>query len=386
MPAKILDIIRIIYYNYLQILCKISEMTKGANMDQISSTVPVTVIPDDGERRQIRRHYNRTALILLVNMIIFNLGARLSLYIICAFYGGGVSREAVLRGQEIFQGSEFMVTLYSCIIPIAGEITAIILGTKLLSVRVKPLVTREGYGGGTVMKLITLSVGLQTAAAVITSVITYILDMFGLSGATPDISATTSFPANAVLCFYVCLLGPVLEEILYRGVLLQSMRKYNERFAIFLSAAVFGLMHQNYQQFLTAFVVGIPLAIVTIKYNSILPSIFTHIFMNTSALLFSSLLQFADPEYYDSIYSGDINAAALPSGAGLIVVIVTAVFRYGFLLAALIVGITSLVKGKNMTVPTPAGKARSSIIFSSPLWWIVFIAYLFLCFIEPFIV
>lgn len=354
-------------------------------MEQISNISQVSVIPDEEERRQIRKQYSRTALILLINILIFNAGARVIIYFICAFYGGGFGREAIIRGQEIVRGNELILTLYSCLIPIVSEITSIILGIKLLGLKFKPLTTRDGYSGGTVMKLITLSIGLQTGAAVITSIIGYILESLGLEGPTPDLSATTSFSANAFMYFYACLLGPVLEELLYRGVLLQSMRKYNERFAIFLSAAIFGLMHQNYQQFLLGFMVGIPLAVVTIKYNSLIPSIFAHIFVNTTGMLLNCLLQYTAPEYYEAALRGDMeNLPMIPSGSGGMAVAVTLVFRYGFLIAAIIVGIVSLVKGRNMTVPTPAGKARSRIIFSCALWWIVMAAYLFLCFVEPF--
>lgn len=356
-------------------------------MEQTGSTYQVSVIPDKEERKQIRRQYNRTALILIINILFFNIAAWLAVLLISGWYGGGFSHEALSRGQEIFRKNELVSTLMSCLIPIASETVCIILGIKLLGVRFKPLASREGYTGGTVMKLITLAIGLQTAAAILTTIIDAVLDMFGLEGATADLSATTSFSANAFMYFYACLLGPVLEELLYRGVLLQSMRKYNERFAIFLSAAIFGLMHQNYQQFLLGFMVGIPLAIVTIKYNSIIPSIFAHIFVNTTGMLLNCLLQFTAPEYYNAALNGDTGElTAFPQGAGGAVIVVTAIFRYGFLLAAIIVGIVSLVKGKNMTRPTPAGKARSRVIFSSVLWWIVFVAYLYLCFIEPFMV
>lgn len=352
---------------------------KGINMEQINNTTQVSVIPDSEERRQIRKQYNRTALIMLINILFFNVVALIVSRFIFAYYGGGFEREALIRGKEIFYKNEFVSTLFSCLIPIVSEVTVIIFGTKILNLNLKSLVTRDGYSGGTVMKLITLIIGTQTAGSIIIVLIGFVLEKFGLSGETVDISATTSFGANAFLCFYVCLLGPVLEELLYRGVLLQSMRKYNERFAIFLSAAVFGLMHQNYQQCIPAFISGVALAVVTIKYNSILPSIFAHIIANTSNLLFGYMLQYADPDYY----TGTI-PDTLPQGGALAVVIVNAIFHYGFLIAALIVGIVALVKGNNMTVPTPAGKARSRVFFSCVLWWIVLAAYVYFCFIEPF--
>ncbi|MDE6600409.1 MAG: CPBP family intramembrane metalloprotease [Oscillospiraceae bacterium] len=328
----------------------------------------VSVKPDKEERRQIRKKYNLVAAVLLVNIVIFN----------------GLAISSELFKDSPVWNSEFFCVAFSCCVPIISEITAIILGIKLLGLDFKPIATRDGFNGWTMFKLITLAVGLQTAASMIAAIITAILKMFGLEAPTPDLSATTSLPANLLMYFYACLFGPVLEELLYRGVLLQSMRKYNEKFAIFLSAVIFGLMHQNYQQFILGFLVGIPLAVVTIKSGSIIPSIFTHIIMNTSAMFFNCWMQYSNSKFYqnaigkpvDNITTSDMSAADITA----------VLFRFAVMLAALVVGIIVLVKGGNMSRPTPAGKARTMPVFvTAALWWIVFILYAFINFVAPFI-
>lgn len=337
----------------------------------------ITVIPDKAERKEIRRRYNKAALVLIINIVLFNFVLQFAFRFI--FKAAGIN---------IYQ-NEFLRVLYSCLVPILSETISIFIGIKLFRLNFTPMITRNGYGGGTVAKLITLCLGLQTAAALLSNIITFILKQFGLEGKTADLSATTSLPANLLLYFYACLLGPVLEELLYRGVLLQSMRKYNERFAIFLSAVIFGLMHQNYQQFILGFLIGIPLAVVTIKYGSLLPAILTHVVMNTTATVTNCLTQYTSPELYDSMLKGTADTANLSglSPAGIAVLIINLILRYGFMFAAIIVGIVSLVKGKNMSRPTPAGKARTWPVFvTAVLWWVVFAAYAFLSFVYPFII
>ncbi len=339
-----------------------------SNMPQVS------VIPDTGEKRAIRRRYNTVALVLIINTLIFNVGAKITRFALEAKFG-----------EEIWN-NELIGVLYSCGFPIVSEIISIILGIKLLKLDFKPMFTRNGYTGGTVAKLAILSLGLQTAASFIATFIDTILGFFGLEGATADLSATTSLSANLIMYFYACLLGPVLEELLYRGVILQSMRKYNERFAIFLSAAVFGLMHQNYQQAILGFLVGIPLAIVTIKSGSIVPAIFTHIILNTLATVTSCWIQYAAPDLFNSISGGDVAAAAeLLTAEAMLPVIVNFILRMGFMLGALIVGIIALVKGHNMRRPTPAGKARTMPVFvTAACWWVVFASYAYLNLVVPF--
>lgn len=333
-----------------------------------TAPAPVAVKPDKEERRQIRKKYNLTAAVLLINIFIFN----------------GLAIGSNFFADSPVWKSEFFSTAFSCCVPIISEITAIIVGIKLLGLDFKPLATRDGFNGGTMFKLVILAVGLQTAASIIASFVTMFLKAFGIEPVQVDLSATTSLPANLLMYFYACLLGPVLEELLYRGVLLQSMRKYNERFAIFLSAAIFGLMHQNYQQFILGFLIGIPLAVVTIKSGSIVPAIFTHIIVNTSGMFFNCWMQYSDPEFFNSALKGTTDAATMSDFSTAFVV--TLIFRIAVMIAALVVGIIVLVKGGNMSRPTPAGKARTMPVFvTAALWWVIFILYAFLNFILPFV-
>ncbi len=337
----------------------------------------VTVIPDPEERRQIRRKYSRTALILLLNMAIFNILGELAAVLVYAMFGDAAADPS----------HETVITLLSILPPILSETVSIILGAKLLGINFKRLTAnRENYSGATVAKLITLCIGLQFAASIIAAVIQALLELVGLKGATPDLSATTSFTANILMSFYACILGPVLEELLYRGVLLQSMRKYNERFAIILSALIFGLMHQNYQQFILGFMLGIPLAIVTIKYDSLIPSIFTHIFVNTTGMLSTYLMQYFAPEFYDAALNGGEADISSIGGAGMAVILLTVLFRIAFLIAGIVVGIVSIVKGGNMKRPTPAGRSRGlPVLVRSVPWLIALVLYCYLAFIAPFL-
>ncbi len=353
---------------------------KGLFMEQIY-TVPnapqVSVIPDDDERVQIRKRYNKAALVIFINMMIFNVIG----------IGGSLATQALGYGR-LFD-NELFSAFFSFGIPILSEVTSIIIGIKLFGLDFKPMMTRNGYNGGTVVKLVVLCLGLQTAASFLAAILGEILKMFGLEGRTAELNATASLPANLFMYFYACLLGPVLEELLYRGVLLQSMRKYNERFAIFLSALIFGLMHQNYQQFILGFIVGIPLAAVTIKHGSLVPAIFTHIIMNTSAMVFSCWIQYTSPDFYRSALEGASDSVDIGSftAEGMIAILCLAGFRIAVTAAALVIGIVALVKGGNMSRPTPAGKSRTMPVFvTAALWWIVFVLYIFLDFVYPFMV
>lgn len=85
----------------------------------------------------------------------------------------------------------------------------------------------------------------------------------------------------AVYAVYTCIVAPVTEELFYRGMMLRVFSKANQRFGIFFTALMFGLGHGNIPQFILGFIVGIFLAHITLKHNSIIPSILVHATLNT---------------------------------------------------------------------------------------------------------
>lgn len=78
---------------------------------------------------------------------------------------------------------------------------------------------------------------------------------------------------------YVGLGAPVAEEILFRGLMLRSIQPFGKKFAIFVTALLFGLFHGNMSQAPFAFCVGLVLGYVTLEYN-ILWAIVLHMFNN----------------------------------------------------------------------------------------------------------
>ncbi len=75
----------------------------------------------------------------------------------------------------------------------------------------------------------------------------------------------------------VCLLAPVIEEILMRSVVLGGLKKtYGTAVALLVSAALFALLHFNMVQTLSAFVCGIFLGILYLKTDSVFCCILAH--------------------------------------------------------------------------------------------------------------
>jgi hypothetical protein len=81
-----------------------------------------------------------------------------------------------------------------------------------------------------------------------------------------------------------------IEETVFRGVILGSLRRYGNFFAIFTSAILFALMHNTLIQLPFAFSLGILFGFIAIKTNSLLPSMLIH-FMNNFISTLSIILK-----------------------------------------------------------------------------------------------
>lgn len=106
-------------------------------------------------------------------------------------------------------------------------------------------------------------------------------------------------PVNAMLgqmdvlnLLYICILGPVIEEYIFRWKLLNRLRPFGEKAAILYTSVMFGLMHGNLIQFLYATVMGIILGYMAVKTGRMIYNCLLHIIVNSySALLFLVLFR-----------------------------------------------------------------------------------------------
>lgn len=116
--------------------------------------------------------------------------------------------------------------------------------------------------------------------------------LFNLCGFTLRLGRELSLAGagSVVEGLYVCLAAPIIEELLYRGFILKSLKKYGECFAIVISSVLFGLMHTNLTQSVFAFFAGMVLAYVAMRYSvkwSILMHMINNLVMGVGVSLIS---------------------------------------------------------------------------------------------------
>lgn len=105
---------------------------------------------------------------------------------------------------------------------------------------------------------------------------------------------------HAAMVIMVAIFAPLLEEILFRGIILKAMlnKGIKPKKAILFSALIFGAIHGYPWQFLGAFLLGLVLGLVYWKTKSLLMSILLHSFNNFIAAM---LIIFTKDESFKTI-------------------------------------------------------------------------------------
>jgi len=134
---------------------------------------------------------------------------------------------------------------------------------------------------------------------------------------------------NKILGFImIAVAAPILEETLFRGVLLKALlKKFNPWTAILLSAIAFGLFHMNPWQFLYATVLGIWLGYMYWKTNSLFYPIVIHMLLNGTAFFASQYVDTAATEGLVEHLSGkDLTRFLIAVGWSIVLILMAYIY------------------------------------------------------------
>lgn len=111
---------------------------------------------------------------------------------------------------------------------------------------------------------------------------------FGVSFTDIDTKAPSSIPEFLIYTLECAVVPALVEEFAVRGVIMQPLRRYGDRFAIVMSALIFALMHGNMLQIPVALVAGISLGYFAIATKSIWTSVAIHFTNNLLAVILTT--------------------------------------------------------------------------------------------------
>ena len=116
--------------------------------------------------------------------------------------------------------------------------------------------------------------------------LTDVMKYFPSYDSVADMLSTDSF---AVQLLAMGVAAPAIEELVFRGILINRMKWLPSWAAVLVQALLFGAVHMNLFQSLYAFVAGAILGIIYVKFRSIVIVIAGHMSYNLSSLLISEV-------------------------------------------------------------------------------------------------
>lgn len=169
------------------------------------------------------------------------------------------------------------------------------------------------------------------------------------SGATELITSSSlliSIPMAVII-------APILEELIFRKLILSRLLPFGEGFAVFVSAVLFGLFHGNLAQMPYAVAVGLVFGLVVARTGRIHHSILMHACLNFLGTVPASLLL----PILERFESFDPTAEIPPEEILLMLGSLLAVLAYLFVIFVLVgLGVFFLIRHRRALMPTPAAE------------------------------
>ena len=119
---------------------------------------------------------------------------------------------------------------------------------------------------------------------------------------------TTKLPVAIMI---PVVIGPILEELIFRKLMLDRTRAYGEKTAIIFSAICFGLFHGNLTQFLYAGCVGLFLGYVYCKTGKVLHTMIMHMLLNAGSSAILLMVPMLDSQHEDGAFFAIIGLVLL---------------------------------------------------------------------------
>lgn len=154
-----------------------------------------------------------------------------------------------------------------------GMIFGVVIGVLFLTLFMRKKVSlkemfepKKKMTAGSFFRLLAVFMAAQFVFSYAAQLLEAGLNSIGYS-AMDSIEAATDQSQTVSMFLYASFIAPVVEELVYRGFVMEPLRKYGKVFAIVVSAVLFGVMHANIPQAIFAIVVGLVLGYTAMEYS-----------------------------------------------------------------------------------------------------------------------
>ena len=220
----------------------------------------------------------------------------------------------VTSGSSSLNLSTVMLYVINAIASLVGEFIAAAIIMAMCKTNINKAVKIKSVSIGDAVKYTLAAMGFAYVFNLLLSFMNINLSMFGFENKASDYGSTSGTVENIIYFIAIAVVPPIIEEFLFRGAILGSLRKHGDALAIVVSAVMFGFAHSNFIQTPVTFLTGLVLAYLTVKTNSLIPAIIIHFVNNSSSVAFSLLSQLKLDEMIYSVIDFSIALVFVLSG------------------------------------------------------------------------
>lgn len=318
--------------------------------------------------KQGRKHFSSIGLMYFLGTLViygFQLGAQL---IIKRFW------------PDILNDPNFsllcnMATMYLISMPL-----------MMLMIRSVPAVKVEKHpmSFGKLLIALIMCYSIMYCSNIIGTIITFII---GLVKGAPvnNVIQEVATSIHPLLSFFIMVIcAPVMEELIFRKLLVDRAVRYGQGIAVVLSGLMFGLFHGNLSQFVYAFALGMFLAFLYVRTGKIQYTIVLHMAVNfVGGVIAPALLKLLDYDSLNAAMASQDEQIIMQAMAdvfpGLLVFLLYLLLLFGVVIAGIVLLIVFRKKFKLAGgAVLPKGKKFSTVILNVGmilfcLFWIVMI-------------
>ncbi len=143
-----------------------------------------------------------------------------------------------------------------------------------------------------------IGLGASVVASYATTYLQLGLEAIGIGITMPEYEVPETLPGIILYVISLTVAPAFIEEIVFRGIVMQSLRRFGDMFALVASALIFGIFHLNLIQMPYAFILGLCIGYLVMRTGSLWVGIIIHLLNNGIAVAF----EFAYPRMTEEIY------------------------------------------------------------------------------------
>lgn len=232
------------------------------------------IAPDRAERKKLRKLYNKVGGAMTLQYVLLYVIYLLLTVLLTPFITEETNPET---GSEVIGWAEEFAMYFA---PVFASLIMFFAFNAVNKVDSGAMFSTRNVTVGLLGRCVLMAFAFHAVGILLEYGVDFVLYGIGYEVTSFDYEIKNDAATALVDIISSVIAAPIAEEMFFRGVVLKQTSRVSARFGIIFSALMFGLMHGNPYQFVMATVIGLYFGYITVKTDSLIPSIVCHTAIN----------------------------------------------------------------------------------------------------------